>query len=575
MSQAGLDPGPSEMLAGDVHVLVRILDELPDGVVVINAQGVLLWANRTAESLFGGRIAVGMSSLDLVHPDDIELGLLALSTVQDKQVGSPIEIRIRTTTGWRLIELIGCPVSWLPDGAILLTVRDLTQRRRYEIVHDQDARLRSLVQNSAAITMLVSPDGCIQSASGALTRILGQDPELVEGLPLADLVVEDDRPALAGAVERASRGASVAGPVKVLLSLVRHGNIGTLPFELAIVNLIDDPTVGGYVVTGHDVTDQELADLRLRKALSLLRATLDATADGIMVVDTNDQIVSFNQRLTEMWMVPESLLTSGGRRKVTEFVSRQLKNPEEYVARVERLYRDPESESNDIVELNDGRVFERVSRPQRVDGVTVGRVWSFRDVTERRRLEERLSYQAFHDSLTGLANRALFQDRLRHGAARMVRTGGRMAILFVDLDNLKAVNDSFGHAAGDAVLKAAAEAISGCLREGDSVARLGGDEFGILLEDVADLRDVRASADRVRQAIKQPLTVAGQEIVITACIGVALDAPGLTTDHQLCNADLATFAAKELGGDRISEFTDRMHVAISPAGRARPGSDRR
>jgi len=566
MSQAGLDHGPSERLAGDGHDLFRLLDELPEGVVVIDAQGVLLWVNRTAESLFGSRIAVGMSGLDLVHPDDIELVLRALSSVQDKQVGSPIEIRIRTTTGWRLTELIGSPVSWLSDGAILLTVRDLTQRRQYEIVHDQDARLRSLVQNSAAITMLVSPDGCIQSASGALTRILGQDPELVEGLPLAELVVEDDRPALADAVDRASRGASVAGPVKVLLSLVRHGNIGALPFELAIVNLIDDPTVGGYVVTGHDVTDQQTADLRLRKALSLLQATLDATADGIMVVDTNDQIVSYNQRLTEMWMVPESVLASGNRRKVTEIVSSQLKNPEEYVARVERLYRDPESGSNDVLEFADGRVFERVSRPQRVDGVTVGRVWSFRDVTGRKRLEQRLSHQAFHDSLTGLANRALFQDRLRQGASRRARTGGRLAILFVDLDNLKAVNDSFGHAAGDAVLKATATAISGCLRECDSVARLGGDEFGILLEDVAEVSDVLGSAERVRQAIKQPLTVAGQEMVVTACIGVALDAPGLTTDHQLCNADLANFAAKELGDDRISEFTDRMHVAVSPPG---------
>jgi diguanylate cyclase (GGDEF)-like protein/PAS domain S-box-containing protein len=554
------------MLAGDVDALVRLLDELPEGVVVINAQGVLLWVNRTAESLFGSRIAVGMPGLDLVHPDDIELVLLALSTVQDKQVGSPIEIRIRTTTGWRLMELIGCPVSWLPDGAILLTVRDLTQRRRYEIVHDQDARLRSLVQNSAAITMLVSADGCIQSASGALTRILGQDPELVEGLPLADLVVVDDRPALADAFERASRGASVAGPVKVLLSLVRHGNIGTLPFELAIVNLIDDPTVGGYVVTGHDVTDQQLADLRLRKALSLLQATLDATADGIMVVDTKDQIVSFNQRLTDIWLVPESVLSAKSRRKVTEFFSKQLKNPEEYVARAERLHRDLESESHDILELTDGRLFERVSRPQRVDGITVGRVWCFRDITDRKRLEERLSHQAFHDSLTGLANRALFQDRLRHSASRRARTGGRTAILFVDLDNLKAVNDSFGHAAGDAVLKTAAAAISGCLREGDSVARLGGDEFGILMEDIADPSDVLGSAERVRQAIRQPVAVAGREIVVTACIGVALDAPGLTSDHQLCNADLATFAAKELGGDRISEFTDRMHVAITPAG---------
>jgi diguanylate cyclase (GGDEF)-like protein/PAS domain S-box-containing protein len=567
MTQAGLDPAPLETLVGTPPVLVRLLDELPDAVIVINADGVLQWANRTAETLLGRSLTgvIGANGLDLVHPDDIELVLLSLSTVQDKRVGSPIEIRLLTTGGWRLMELIGSPVPWLLDGAILLTVRDLTQRRQYEIVHDSDARLRSLVQNSAGITMLVSPDGCIQSASGALTRILGQDPELVEGLPLADLVVEEDRPELAGAFERASRGASVAGPVKAHLSLTRHGNVGSLPFELAIVNLIDDPTVGGYVVTAHDITDQMAADLQLRKALSLLQATLDATADGIMVVGADGQIVSFNQRLIEMWMVPESVLSAGNRRKVTEFVSEQLSNPEEYKARVERVYQDREAESQDTLEFKDGRVFERISRPQRVDGEIVGRVWCFRDVTERKRLEQRLSYQAFHDSLTGLANRALFQDRLAHGASRMARCGGHLAVLFVDLDNLKAVNDSFGHAAGDAVLEATARTISGCLRECDSVGRLGGDEFGILLEDVDGMGDVLGSAERVRTAIRRPVHVAGQEIVVTACIGVALDVPGQSTDQLLCNADLATFAAKELGGDRISEFTDTMHAAIIPA----------
>ena len=523
--------------------------------------------NRTAETTFGRSIAdsVGVSGLDLVHPDDLELVLLSLASVQEKRVGSPIEIRLLTATGWRLMELVGSPVTWLSEGAVLLTVRDLTQRRQYEIVHDHDARLRSLVQNSAAITMLISPDGCIQSASGALTRVLGQDPELVEGLPLEELVLGDDRTALAGAFERASRGASVAGPVKVQVSLLRHGNVGALPFELAIVNLIDDPTVGGYVVTGHDITDQQLADLRLRRALSLLQATLDATAEGIMVVDTDDQIVSFNQRLTEMWGVPDAILAAGNRRKVTEFVSGQLSHPEEYRARVERVYQHPESVSNDILEFKDGRVFERNSRPQRVDGETVGRVWCFRDVTERRRLEERLSHQAFHDSLTGLANRALFQDRLRHGAARMARTGGRLAILFVDLDNLKAVNDALGHAAGDAVLQSAARTISGCLRECDSVARLGGDEFGILLEEVDGEDGLLTSAERVLAALRRPVVVAGAELVVTASIGTALDGPGVSPDQLLSNADLATFAAKELGGDRITAFADRMHASIHPA----------
>ncbi len=566
MTDVGLHPEHHGVLADNQPVLVRLLDELPDAVIVIDGRGLLQWANRTAETLLGGSSAdvIGASGLDLVHPDDMELVLLSLATVQDKQVGSPIEIRLRTTSGWRLMELIGSPVTWLMDGAILLTVRDLTQRRQYEIVHDGDARLRSLVQNSAGITMLVSPDGCIQSASGALTRILGQDPELVEGMPLAELVVEGDRTELWNAFDRASRGASVAGPVKAQLSLIRHGNLGSLPFELAIVNLIDDPTVGGYVVTAHDTTDQRMADLELRKALSLLQATLDATADGIMVVDSGGQIVSFNQRLIEMWMVPESLLAAGNRRNVTEFVRGQLADPDGYVARVERVYRDPEAESHDTLEFTDGRVIERISRPQRVDGGIVGRVWCFRDVTERHRLEERLSYQAFHDPLTGLANRALFQDRLAHGASRMARTGGHLAVLFVDLDNLKAVNDSLGHAAGDAVLTATAQSIAGCLRQCDSVARLGGDEFGILLEDVGGMNDVLGSAERVRQAVRRPLHLAGREIVVTACIGIALDAPGLTTDQLLCNADLATFAAKEIGSDRISEFTDRMHAAIIP-----------
>ena len=119
----------------------------------------------------------------------------------------------------------------------------------------------------------------------------------------------------------------MAGPVAITLSLIRHGNMGTLPFELAFVNLISDPTVGGYVVTGHDVTDRQRADFEVRKAVSLLTATLDATADGILVVDTEGEIVSFNQRLIEMWQVPESILDNNDRRAVTAYVREQLASP--------------------------------------------------------------------------------------------------------------------------------------------------------------------------------------------------------------------------------------------------------
>ncbi len=386
MSDAGRHDPAVAVAAGDEPVLARLLEELPDAVIVISARGLLQWANRTAGLLFGRSVsaAIGTTGLDLVHPDDLELALRSLVSVQDKNVGTPIEIRLKTTTGWRLMELIGSPVTWLEEGSVLLAIRDLTQRRRFELVHNHDARLRSLVQNSAAITMLISPDGCVQSVSGALTRLLGQDPEVVEGRPLADLVDPSDRQVLDAAFERASRGASVAGPVTVSLELVRHGNTGTLPFELAIVNLIDDPTVGGYVVTGHDVTDRKTADLEIRKALSLLTATLDATADGILVVDNDGQIINFNQRLIEMWRVPDAILVSGDRTKVAAYVRDQLVRPEEFVTRVVEQGGAPEPVGPELLEFKDGRIFARVSKPQTVDGRTVGWVWSYRDVTDRR-----------------------------------------------------------------------------------------------------------------------------------------------------------------------------------------------
>jgi PAS domain S-box-containing protein len=343
--------------------------------------------------------AAGVSGLDLVHPEDLELALRSLTSVQDKDVGAPIEIRLRTSNGWRLTELVGAPLPWLEDGAVLLTIRDLTQRRRFELVHDHDARLRSLVHNSAAITMLVSPDGCLESVSGAVTRQLGHDPEVIEGRPLSELVPEAHHHVLEGAFERASRGASVAGPVTVSLPMIRHGNTDTLPFELSFVNLIDDPTVGGYVVTGHDVTERRVADLELRTARSLVEAILDATADGILVVGTDGRVVGCNQRLVEMWHLDHSELAGADHTSLSTAVREQMVRPVGAVSTIERILGCQEGESSEVLELEDGRAFEGTSKPQTVDGTVVGRVWSFRDVTDRNPPEGRPSVESLHESL--------------------------------------------------------------------------------------------------------------------------------------------------------------------------------
>jgi len=426
-----LDDRPGAALvesAGGTDVL-RLLQELPDAVVVVNASGDLVWGNTTAEHVFGttNSAAAGLSGLDFVHPEDLPFVLLSLESIQAKEVGAPIEVRLRAPTGWRLMELVGSPVPWMGEGAVLLSLRDLTERRRFEVSHNRDARFRAVVQNAAVVTMLVAPDGTVLSCSGALARMLGHDPELLEGRPLVNLVTADDRHAVMGAIVRAGQAGASASPVTVTVGLCKKGRAAPIPFELSIVNLVDDPTVGGYVITGHDVTD-------------------------------------------------------------------------------------------------------------------------------RKRLEDELSYQAFHDSLTGLGNRALFLDRLGHALARAERDNVRIAALFLDLDGLKSANDRLGHAAGDWLLQTVAKVLVGSIRRSDTAARLGGDEFGVIVEDFTYTREVEVLADRILAACRAPFTIGNQTLSGTVSIGFAFSRPGISFDELMSHADQAMYAAKYHGKDRHERF---------------------
>ena len=358
----GLPTGPVPLRD---RMLAQMLEEFPEAVVVLGFEGQLLWANATAEGLFGRSLqtSIGQPVMDLVHPDDLELVLRSFESVQTKPIGTFLEVRVTTPTGWRLVEVIGMPVPWFEEGGVLFGLRDLTERRRFEVAHDDVARFRSLQQHAATIAMIVSPDGYIGSVSAALTRRLGHDPELVENKALADLVVVEDRPALAAALNRALQGATAARPVIVEVGLLRHesSESESVPFELTIVNLVDDPTVEGLVITAHDISARVSVEFELRTTLSLLQATLDSTADGILVVDANGKMMNTNARFVEMWRLPGSLMASRDDGLVLKYVADQLLNPQAFLAKVQELYEQPESESNDTIVFKDGRVFERYS----------------------------------------------------------------------------------------------------------------------------------------------------------------------------------------------------------------------
>ena len=209
-----------------------------------------------------------------------------------------------------------------------------------------------------------------------------------------------------------------------------------------------------------------------------------------------------------------------------------------------------------------GRVIEGVGSNLSRDPAVRGLALNFRDVSERKVLEEKLRQLAFHDPLTLLANRTLFRDRVQHALTRAQRGESRAAIMFLDVDDFKNINDSLGHDAGDRLLQAVAQRIVQASRSSDTVARLGGDEFGVLLEGIRTPADVERVANALIESLGVPFSLDGREVRVTASIGVAFSAPDTTAKALLSNADLAMYHAKAAGKNRHVTFQPQMQTLL-------------
>ena len=326
-------------------------------------------------------------------------------------------------------------------------------------------------------------------------------------------------------------------------------------------------------VAVRDTSHRPAADAGLREAMSLLSATLESTADGILVVSGDGEIAGVNNQFVSMWGIPRELLATRDDEAVMGFVLDQLRGSRPSSSkRSTALYADPAAESHDVLDFRDGRTFERYSRPQKVADQVVGRVWSFRDVTPARVAQDRITQAmadlaeqaaqlkalAFQDPLTGLSNRQLFNDRL--ASALRGPCGTAVDVLLLDLDDFKEVNDILGHHAGDQMLIEVGRRLRECVRPNDVVARLGGDEFVVLL--VGSL-DAEAVAARIVDSLRVPVWIDGTMLRPSLSLGLAsINEDAVDASELLRRADVAMYAAKTAGKNRYLRFRPEMMKAL-------------
>jgi diguanylate cyclase (GGDEF)-like protein/PAS domain S-box-containing protein len=298
-----------------------------------------------------------------------------------------------------------------------------------------------------------------------------------------------------------------------------------------------------------------------RKDEKLLQTVLNNMSQGVLMFDSETRLIFCNQRYLELYGLSPEVVKSGCH--LRDLLQHRIElgsftgDPDEYAARLRDGIADGKT-FNHIVNLPDGRAFSVVNKPI-PDG---GWLATHEDVTERQRSEERIAHMARHDALTDLPNRTMMREHLEHELKR-VKRGECLAVLCLDLDQFKSVNDALGHPIGDELLKLVGERLRGCTREPDTVARLGGDEFAIIMTQMQQPTDAAALSKRIRDSIIKPYQIDGHQIVTDISIGISV-APidALDAEMLMRNADMALYGAKADGRGTYRFFEPEMNTRM-------------
>jgi diguanylate cyclase (GGDEF)-like protein/PAS domain S-box-containing protein len=421
-----------------------------------------------------------------------------------------------------------------------------------------EGRFEALVHEASDIIVVVAASGGLSYVSPAFDRILGFSADAFLLRTAAEMMHPDD---LAGMRARSAEFTENMG-LRTELRL-RHADGTWRWFDAKVTNHLENPKVRGIVSNLHDITERKQAEEELREAHERFRSAFENAPIGIATADLKGQILRANTAYgrivghpaVELCGVNVHDLThpqdrESSKVEMARFVSSISSTSDTY--HIEKRYL--HADGHDVwVSVNDSCVCDEDRRPLYL-------IEQIEDVTERRSLRERLAYAAIHDPLTTLPNRVLFMDRLEVALSRADRLRRRSAVIFLDLDRFKLVNDSMGHAAGDELLKVVAERLRTTVRPSDTVARFGGDEFVVLCDEITDEGTGFEIAERLAGALSKPINLTDGEIFVTASQGLAFSGAGDDSASGLLrDADSAMYMAKERGRARIEAFDPQSH----------------
>ncbi|HAT1720163.1 TPA: EAL domain-containing protein [Legionella pneumophila] len=293
-------------------------------------------------------------------------------------------------------------------------------------------------------------------------------------------------------------------------------------------------------------------------ALSEVNATLESTADGILVVGTGN-VMNYNKRFLNMWYQKERFLKTINYHDIKLMINKQLINRREAIQRINKILKNPDYQQAFELKLKNNTYYHCYTQPLKLDDEIIGRVWSFRDITIPKRLEMELSHQSTHDTLTNLPNKVLAINILGYAMKTAVSSKKIIGVYLLDLDRFTQINDVFGHSKGDEIIKAVSKRLIDCMPMNHVLGRLSGDQF-IVIASINNSKEVVTGVTRLMSAFHEPVKMNGHSIKMSCSVGISFyPKDGDTVDTLLSKADIALSRTKIEGRNSFQFYTQEMH----------------